>query len=314
MKSIIKRKDKLVSIFLLVTSTLFAILFLIFPEYFKESEKNAVYICLNSVIPSLFCYIVLSKIIVSSGALYLVAKIFGKPFNKLSGLSPNAAGIYLLSFIAGYPTGAVAACELYSRGEATKKDAERLIAVCNNTGPALPVLILGIGVLNNPLDGFVLFFIQLLSTILCTALYRKKSAALEWQYNAKFDGTVIGTITKSVNGAIRATALLCAYVIIFSTVLTAVNLIPSPINPISKLFPFFEIVSGSLLLSDNRFTKFIILAGALSFGGLCVHMQTAALASPLGLSLKEHFKYKLSEALISMVLAALCLSFEFMMV
>ncbi len=78
-------KDKVFSFFVLATTGLLLISILIMPEYFKNSAAAAVDACLTSVIPSLFCFIVLTKIVVSSGFAYLISKPFGKLFSSKVG-------------------------------------------------------------------------------------------------------------------------------------------------------------------------------------------------------------------------------------
>jgi len=297
--SIIKRKDKLISVLTLFFAMFFLFLLLFLPEYFKESTKNAVYLCINSVIPSLFCFIVISKIIVSSGVICFIAKILGKPFNALTGLNPIASGIFLVSFLSGYPAGAVAVTDLYAQGELKKDEAEKLVAVCNNTGPALPVLLLGSGLPGSAFGGWAIYVIEVLSALICARIMKKGKKRYEWSYYPSFTGSPLKAVTASVSGTLFSVALLCAYVLLFSCVVSAVSLLPFG----KALLPFAEIVSGSFALTDSHSMNFVILSGALSFGGLCVHMQTAAVCVPHGLSVKEHFRYKLMCALVSSVLA-----------
>ncbi len=306
MKSI-NNKHKLLTLCVLFTTLIVAVLILAMPDYFGNGARNAVYSCLNNVIPSLFCYMVISKIIAASGAFYLLSKLVGGLFSRVFHLSPKILGVMLISFISGYPTGAMLSCELYKNGELTKSEAEKAVAVCNNTGPALPVLLVGKLVFDSVRDGTVIYLIQVISAIFCALVFRGEKKNYEWDCNVRFDGSPMRALVNSVKESVRTLSLLCAYVILFSVLSNAILLLP--LKDFSFL-PLFEIVSGSSLLTGSYVKKFIILSAATSFGGLCVHMQSLALASECSLCVNEHFKHKVASALISAVLACVYLIFK----
>lgn len=295
MQSIIKRKDKLISLLFLSTTAALFILLLLFPTYFKESTRATLYMLINSVIPSLFSFIVISKIIVSSGLVYLVSKIISRPFTAITGLPPSASGVFLMSFLTSYPTGAVGAVDLYREGELTHDEAQSLIAVCNNTGPALPVMIIAAG---KPY-GWWLYIIHILSAVITAFVMKKDHPKYEWDGYREYKSSYIKVLTSSVKETLTVTALLCAYVVFFSFVTDALSLLS--VSP--ALFSFLEIVSGSAMLTVSTPISFVILASALSFGGICIHMQTSAVCAPYGFSMKPHFKAKVLAGIISALFA-----------
>lgn len=284
-----------------MTTALLFVLLLLFPTYFRESTRASIYMLLDSVIPSLFSFIVISKVIVSSGLIYLVSKVIAKPFTAITGLPPCGAGVFLMSFLTSYPTGAVGAVDLYREGAITHSEAEELIAVCNNTGPALPVLIIASG---KPF-GWWLYLIHIISAVITAFVMKKGSRKYEWNGYKEYKSSYIKVLTSSVKETLSVTALLSAYVVFFSFITSALNLLSAS----HALFPFIEIVSGSAGLGITSPISFVLLAAALSFGGLCIHMQTSAVCAPYGLSLKSHFKAKALASVISAVLACVYVIF-----
>ena len=307
---ITKVKEKASSFFVLAFVCVLLVLITARPEYFKESTREAVYVCLNSVIPSLFCFIVLTKIIVASGFAYVISKPFGLLFYKLSGLPPFCGGVYLLSFLSGFPAGAVAAADMYANNCLTKSDAEKLVALADNTGPALPVLLIGAGIFGDIRLGVIIYLIQITASLICVFVMRKRISV---GYEPRFPemrSNVLRAVTDSVEKAVKSVALLCAYVILFSVVCDCLSLLPAGYGVLSYIKPFIEIVSGSRSAVSACGTRaFIPVCGALSFGGICVHMQSAAICVPRGLSMKEHFRTKFLQSLLSMILASVFVIF-----
>ena len=278
------------------------------PDYFKNSAAEAVKMCITGVIPSIFCFIVLTKTIVSSGFIYLISKPFGKVFTKLTGLPPFTSGVYLMSFLSGFPAGAIAAADLYKNNAITKNDAERLIAISNNTGPALPVLLIGINLFSSYHIGLVIFFIQIFSSVICAFVFKSDSKRTFEPYYPEMKSNALRAVTDSVEGTIKTTSLLCAYVVLFSAVNDLISLafsyIPFTLNLLFGAKPFVEIVSGSTsIFKAMGHAAFLYICPALSFGGLCVHMQTVSVCATHKLSLKLHFKAKLLQSLIAFILS-----------
>ena len=98
------------------------------------------------MVPTLFPFMVLSSLMIYSGADKQLGKILSyilKPFLKLTDYGIYAA---TMGFLCGFPMGAKVVSELYISCKITAKEAQLLIAFCNNIGPAyflgliLPIL------------------------------------------------------------------------------------------------------------------------------------------------------------------------------
>jgi hypothetical protein len=256
----------------------------------------------------LFLFILLTKIIVSSGFSYLISKPFGKAFHMLSGLPPFCAGIYIFSFLSGYPAGVIAAAEAYQNGNLTKNDAEHLIAISNNTGPALPVFLIGTELLSDAKSGAVIYAVQVISAFAVAFIFRVRNNK---KYEAVYPKThtdIMRAVTASVDGSMRALASLCAYVIAFSAINDALSL--TGFGFVNYVKPFVEIAGGACALSQCQSGhSFIALSAALSFGGICVYMQAASVISRHGLSSKKLFLYKLAQSIIAAVLSSVYVLF-----
>ena len=67
---------------------------------------SGVQLCLQTVIPSLFCFMVLTGFLINSGLYRLISLPLGPLTKGLFCLPPSMGSVVLLSLIGGYPMGA----------------------------------------------------------------------------------------------------------------------------------------------------------------------------------------------------------------
>lgn len=295
------------SFFLSLTVITMLIMLVCYPERLMDSAYRAISVCITSVIPSLFLSVVLTKIIVSSDFIFTLTRPFGKAFRSLTGLPQCGVSVYLLSFLSGFPSGVIAGADLYKRGVLSKKEAERLIAISNNTGPFLPMLLLGRGIFGSVSSGVIIYLIQIASSLICAITFKESdSRKADSPLILNNRVSIVSAVTSSVEGALRSMAMLCAYVIIFS----CINDLPFLSSGIfTCIKPYIELVSGSLALNKSGFgASFVIVCSAMSFGGLSVHFQALGVVSDCKLSLSLHLRAKALQGFVSLVLS-LCYLF-----
>ena len=183
---------------------------LLFPDVSAAAAREGVALCLQTVLPSLFPFFVLSSLLVQSDVPRLLSRAMAGVMYPLFGVSGAGASALILGLLGGYPVGARTVAELYGRGEIAREEAEQLLAFCNNSGPGFFLGVCGTAVLRNGAVGsvsaFVIFFMVLLRLLsLMPAL-----AALPPLPRAALFGFV--EMTNGVNAlpATRAGFVLCA--------------------------------------------------------------------------------------------------------
>lgn len=274
------------------------------PNYFKESTKNALEACITLVIPSLFCYIVLTRLIVASRLVYPLGKPFARLFFALSHLPGKCAGVFIISFISGFPTGALAAVELYRYGEITKEQASELVAFADNTGPALPVMLIGASLLGDARLGFAMYLIEAAAVFTTVLLLRPTAETCKCSNIPITKSDLLGALSDSVGGSVSSCALLCAYVIFFSVLCDALALFFEQYSLFNILRAYVELLGGARVLAVKVRDCFVPLCGAVCFGGLSVHMQAAAVCRKYDIPMRKHFRVKLTEAIVGILIAS----------
>ena len=122
---------------------------LFFPDVSAAAAREGVTLCLQTVLPSLFPFFVLSSLLVQSDVPRLLSRAMAGIMYPLFGVSGAGASALILGLLGGYPVGARTVAELYGRGEIAREEAEQLLAFCNNSGPGFFLGVCGTAVLRN---------------------------------------------------------------------------------------------------------------------------------------------------------------------
>lgn len=260
-------------------------------------------LCLRTVIPSLFPFFVLSILLTS--ALTGESIPLFRPLGRLCNLPKGAESILLVGMLGGYPAGAQSAAQAYTSGALSKRAAQRMLAFCNLVGPAFLFGIVATK-FENPSTAWMLWGIQLLSAILVAMLL-----PVGVRESAVLTATAPLTLPEALNRSLRIMATVCGWIILFRILIAFLGrwllwLLPIPAQV--TILGILELSNGCCALDQisSDGLRFLIATGMLSFGGLCVTLQTASVAQ--GLNLKTYISGKLLQVLISLFLAILFLA------
>ena len=122
---------------------------LLLPEVSAQAARDAMLLCAQTLIPSLFPFFVLSSLLIACGASELLSALLSPLMRPLFGLSGTGAAALALGLCGGYPVGARTAAELVENGALSQEEGERLLAFCNNAGPGFLLGVCGAGVFSS---------------------------------------------------------------------------------------------------------------------------------------------------------------------
>lgn len=290
------------------------------PTQAVDGAKNGLDLCCNVIIPSLFPFFVLSSMAVDLGlAAYLGRLLEGimRPVFRVSG---SCAIAVVLGFIGGYPLGAKTALELYRQGLCTKVETERLLAFCNNSGPAFILGVVGVGVFGSSTIGLLLYASHCAASLLTGLMFRFYGTKQDKQApctHAKpiATTTIPAAFTSGVVRSFSSTLNICAFVIFFSAMLqllasygafTALaNLLAllgiSPHVAPQLVAGLLELTSGVSSLSGaaNSVGTISMAAFMLGWAGLSVHCQVLCFLIDSDISPRTYLLGKLMHGTIS---------------
>ena len=282
----------------------FAIFLLVIdPKSAAQGTREGIELCLTTVIPSLFPFIVIS--IMLTAHLYSQNLKFLRPLGKLMRLPQNAEALLLVGFLGGYPVGAQNVIQAYQSGRLRKTHAERLLPICNNAGPAF---IFGIGatILGDIRIAFLIWSLQIISSIWIACVSKSDSTFCD---TIKKDSAI--TLTTALSRAIRVLVNICGWITLFRIIITYRNkwILCHTTSALCIL------ISGLLELSNGCCAlgaipcmgdKIILFSVMLSFGGFCVAQQVKSLLADTDLSFCTYFPGKTHQAAVCFLLAKLC--------
>ena len=268
--------------------------------------QEAITLCLQSVIPSLFPFLILSGIITSSITAMPIPQL--RPLQRLFGVPAGAEGIVLTGLVAGYPVGAQLVAHAYENGQLTQNDAKRMLGFCSNCGPAFIFGILGAKFAESWMV-WSLWSTHILSALLVAAILPGKSRG---KIHKVFGKTI--TLTESLKNATKTICYICGWVVLFRIILSFLDrwvlwLVPAEVRTV--IYGIFELTNGccQLELVNLPGLRYILCSGLLAFGGICVTMQTISVTSSLGLG--KYLPGKLLQTLVSVVISYFLQSFLF---
>lgn len=270
--------------------------------------------CGTAVIPSLLPFFLLTRLLLALLPPIRLGKRTEAAFERLFGVNGACMPALLLSFLGGYPVGVSSVVTLYEQGAVTKRDAERALRFCNNSGPAFFVAVVGARVLGSVRSGLVLYALHVLAALLIGAFFAEPTHTTALRRTPPTARpTVAAAFESAVGGACTALLHVCTLVILFSVVLRLLDaaglfrLLP-PLGLTARerqalLNGVLELSGGIVRLEGSR-RAFVFCAFLMSWGGLCVHMQAMSLWQSARLRPSGCFSAKFLHGLLSAVLAA----------
>lgn len=281
--------------------------------------SRAVNICLTSLIPSLFPFMVLSELTLSSGAGEVVSRAVGAPFSRLFGISRAGANAFVLGSLCGFPIGTRAALSLYDRGEIDGRELSHLLCFCNTQSPAFVVGSVGVGLFGSKKFGLCLLACDLFSSILLGVVFRlrfreSKKSADTCALRADRRGRDLGfcqSLSAAVRSSSEAMLSVCAFVIFFSGIGAIVGLYLQKLSPppvlLALLRGSFELTGGIFSLAEQELPLTaapLCAAAMIGWSGLSIHFQLVSICADRRVELTPYFLSKLMRAILDAALVA----------
>ena len=194
------------------------------PQESMAAARDGLALCGNVIIPSLFPFFVLSSLVVELGMSRYLGRLLEGVMAPLFRVGGACSSALALGFVGGYPVGARTAIALYENGQCSKTEAERLLAFCNNSGPAFILGVVGTGIFASSRAGLLLYLAHIAASLCVGLLFRfyrpgegprpGRHAAPQFQA-ASFPVA----FTHSITGALSSTLNICAFVLFFTVVI-----------------------------------------------------------------------------------------------
>ena len=274
------------------------IVMVVWNENVSAAAYDGVGLCLRVVIPSLFPFFVICTYFNSalSQFNFTILRILG----RFCRIPKGAEYLLVTGLLGGYPIGAQCITKCSANKEISSEQAERMLGFCSNAGPAFIF-----GMLSSQFPNintlWLLWGIQIATSVLI-GHYLPSSG--ERMRSSEIVCTNI-SLSSALERSIKGIAIVCGWVILFKIINTSIM---THINTKNTLIPTLlsgalELVSGCAKLTSitSIGLRFIVASAFLSFGGICVQMQTISVTQ--GLRKRTYIIGKLLQTCLSIILA-----------
>ena len=311
-----KLRDALLAVALLTAAAALVLA----PQEAIAGAKSGLTLCFNVIVPSLFPFFVLSSLVVDLGLAAYLGRAMEKLMRPLFRVGGSCAAAVALGFIGGYPVGARTALQLYEQGQCSKVEAERLLAFCNNSGPAFILGVVGAGVFGDSRVGLLLYLTHATASLLVGLLFRfhggdNRRSSLPCHTKPIQTVTIPAAFTGAVARALQSTLNICAFVVFFAVVLQLLTAY-GVLGVVARLLALLgfqqewarRLVAGLLELSSGVSSlaggggvvgRVSMAAFMLGWAGLSVHCQVLSFLVDSGLSARTYLAGKLCHGLIA---------------
>lgn len=270
------------------------------------ASKEAVQLCMHVAIPSLFPFFVLINLL--NGAIFGSEFCWLVPLEKRMKLPAGSGSLFVVSLLGGYPTGAQLVHRAWKDGAIDRSNAQRMLAFCSNAGPAFLFGIVG-PMFSCRWTAWALWVIHILSSILVGCIYHREIR----QSPAVLKPLPI-SFSDALKRSVSVMGYVCGWIVLFRviTVFCTRWFLWSFPKEIQVMFiSVLELVNGSssLNLIKNEGLRMIVASATVSFGGICVLMQTASVTD--GLEVRDYLKGKLLQTIFAISLSVIVQVFLF---
>uniref|UniRef100_UPI004057899C nucleoside recognition domain-containing protein n=1 Tax=Acetatifactor sp. TaxID=1872090 RepID=UPI004057899C len=261
----------------------------------------------NKMVPALFPFMILSGVMIRMNLTPLFSKLLSPVLRPLYQVSENGCYAIIMGFLCGFPMGAKTISDLHKREMLSPKEAEFLLAFCNNIGPVyfcsfvLPllnrqlVLPYLVGMYGIPL---------LYGMFLRRTVYKNIYSMNTDNHNTTYKSTehlapqicanentpkkgLLNEVDDAITNSIQSILSLGGYMIFFNLL----NIVPHIIfKQIPVFFAAFFEITGGLKLTDGKMPLYCLLW--LPFGGLSCIAQTNSCIKGTTLSLSNYTIHK----------------------
>jgi sporulation integral membrane protein YlbJ len=227
--------------------------------------------------------------------------------------------VYAISAVSGYPVGAKTTAELYENKIISRGQACKITTFTSTSGPLFIIGSVGVGMFNNAKLGYLILICHILGAFINGIIYRNTFESSTKPLVYSFTNNNI--LEDNMYNSIKSILIVGGYVAIFYMLISMFNNY-NLLYPFSKFLSLIfncninissaiingliEITRGCKDLSVLQLTTkqaLVISTGLISFGGISIFVQALTFLNKFKISLKYYLCSKLTQTLISIIIA-----------
>lgn len=264
-----------------------------------------------SLFPSIFPFLLITKLIIYYNILDNFNNIFSKYLVKIFNVSKYSSYIIIISMFTGFPTSAIYINELLNCNKISVSEANKLITFTCFANPIFIISFIGENLLNNRNLGILIYIIHIISGLAIAFIFKsniKNNIYVNNNINRySFSTTLIKSINESFITLINMLGIIIFFLIIISIIDTF--FINNLISFILKCI--LELTTGVIFIAKSKINiklKTAIIGAILSFNGLSVQFQIKSIIDNSPISFKKYFIARIIHSLLCFLIIFITLS------
>lgn len=278
---------------------------LVYPKIAAQGVRQGLLLCVNVMVPSLFPFMTLCFYLLYAEGYRRMERRMAPVAKALFRQPGCGLPVVLFGLVGGFPTGAKLAVKLCQKGQLTTAQARRLMTFCVNPGPAFLIGAVGSAMLGSKKAGLLLFLSLSLSSLIMGVLSRflkddgEASAPVQ-----TMQPDYRKPLNRAVTDATAAIAGVCAWVVLFSCLLSFLSLLPQGSGTLRRFLQCsLEVSDGCRALAEAG-VPLPVIALTVGWGGLCVHAQITDCLEAVAMPRKLFFVSRLLHGGLSALLCS----------
>ncbi len=287
-----------------------AALLIVFPGVAQGAVISSLEFTALKVIPSLFCFMVISKFAASIDASRVIRPLLA-PLAKLLHLSKEETGCFITGNICGFPAGASMCSDLIVKNGYGGIRAVSLVSLSNNISVGFMTSFVGVGLFGSMAAGAMLWFCQFASAVAVGAIARRRIEVRDGgiDHNAQ-DICIPSALVCAVKDGASSSLFLTGFIVTFSVITAYVDVFLSKLAPApfiaALISSLFEVSRGCCAAASLDMPySFILIAFSSAFSGLCVIFQSASFFVSSGIRVRDYCALRLAQGALCAALSAL---------
>lgn len=291
------------------------------PDAAFQYAYEGLYQWAAKMVPTLFPFMMISSIMVYSGADLALGQMLNCILKRIYRYSSYGLYAIFMGFFCGFPMGAKVVSELYENQKLNKLEAESLLAFCNNIGPAYFMGII-IPILHTcgyhhtlpflfGMYGIPAIYGIFIGHFTAAKLQKTQTKAQFPNVSSDFSGqnseestklSLASALKRSCMDNTQSLIILGGYITFTNAFRLLLDLVPLSANIKGILSSFLEIIGGVQAIYTTFLPsaqKIFWIMTALCFGGISCILQTSSFLEKAGLSITHYLKHKLFITVLS---------------
>ena len=271
----------------------------------------------NNIFPSLFPFFLLSELLIQYGFVEFLGELLKPVMNRIFRISNQAAFIFVMSIISGFPSNAKYTKALLEKHKINEKEATKILTFTHFSNPLFILGTVSITFLGNREVGFLILFCHYITNLILGLLFRNYYPSPKTDCRVSIRKAITNMtlarqkkkvsfpliLTNALNHTIQTLLFILGVTTTFLIITTLINqhITLSTFHQ-SILNGFFEMTQGLKyvsLLNIPLKIKGILTVMILSFGGLSVHMQLIGILSKSKIRYFPYFTARVLHATIA---------------